>query len=265
MLLIRSTLFNIAFFGWLILCCVFLAWTALLPRDRMMEWVRWVLRGVSFLERHIAGIEYEVIGLEKLPTKGSYIVAAKHQSAWETMKLHVILGDPAVVLKKELTQVPVWGLAARKSRMIPVDRSARGRAISSLLEGAAAIAVEGRPIVIFPQGTRVAPGAVEPYKAGVALMYNKLKLPMVPMALNSGVFWGRKAYFKRPGKITVQFFDPIPAGLPRDEAMARLEKVLEAESDRLVRMVGGPGLPDAAAPAQPVESAQSAESVAAKG
>lgn len=256
MLLIRSTLFNIAFFGWLFLCCVFLAWTALLPRDAMMVWVRRVLSGVSFLERHVAGIQYEVIGLEKLPKTGSYIVAAKHQSAWETMKLHLILYDPAVVLKKELTQVPVWGLAARKSRMIPVDRSARGRAIASLLEGAAAICKEGRPIVIFPQGTRVAAGATAPYKAGVALMYNKLKIPMVPMALNSGVFWPRKAYLKRPGKITVEFLDPIPAGLPRDEAMARLESVLETESDRLVRQAGGPALSaadPAADPSAPVQ------------
>jgi 1-acyl-sn-glycerol-3-phosphate acyltransferase len=256
MLLIRSTLFNIALFGWLIFCCIFLAWTVLLPRDALMAWVRRVLSGISVLERRLAGIEYEIIGLEKLPAgAGTFIVAAKHQSAWETMKLHLILNDPAVVLKKELTQVPVWGVLARKSRMIPVDRSAGRSAMVSMLEGAAAIKEEGRPIAIFPQGTRVAPGARAEYKAGVGLMYKKLNVPMVPMALNSGVFWPRKAYFKRPGKITVEFLDPIPAGLPRDEAMRRLEDVLETASDRLVRQAGGPALQPRPAPAPAPETA----------
>lgn len=254
MLFIRSLLFNVAFFGWLILCCIFLAWTALLPRESLMAWIRWVLRGVAFIERRVAGIEYEVIGREKLPKDGCFIVAAKHQSAWETMKLHAILGDPAVVLKKELTQVPVWGLAARKSHMIAVDRSAGGRAMASMLEGAMSIKAEGRPIVIFPQGTRVTPGVAAPYKAGVGLMYGKLGVPMAPMALNSGVFWPRRAFLKRPGKITVEFLDPIPAGLPRNEAMRRLEAVLEEASDRLVRQAGGPALTPGGAQPEPAGS-----------
>jgi 1-acyl-sn-glycerol-3-phosphate acyltransferase len=190
----------------------------------------------------LLGLRYQVVGLENLPANGCFIVAAKHQSAWETLKLHLILTDPAVVLKRELTQVPVWGLMARKARIIPVDRGAKGRAIASMLKGALAIKEDGRPILIFPQGTRVAPGAYVPYKVGVALMYDKLKVPLVPMALNSGMFWPRKAYFKRPGTITVQFLPPIPAGLPREEMMARLESVLEEASDRLVQQVGGPPL-----------------------
>lgn len=242
MLLIRSALFNIAFFGWLILCCIFLAWTAWLPRDALIVWVGRVLAGVGFLERHIVGIRFEVIGREKLPTNGCYIVAAKHQSAWETMKLHALFHDPAVVLKKELTQIPVWGLAARKSHMIPVDRSAGARAVALMVDSAMEIKETGRPIVIFPQGTRVAPGAVAPYKSGVGLMYAKLNVPMVPMALNSGVAWPRRSFLKRPGVITVEFLDPIPAGLPRAEAMRRLEAALEEASDRLVRQAGGPAL-----------------------
>lgn len=241
--LIRSTLFNIAFFGWVFTACVSLAWVALLPRPRLMATIRWFLGTVGWLERNILGLEYEIVGIEKLPREGSFILAAKHQSAWETMKLHTILNDPAVILKKELTEVPVWGLIARKARMIPVERGAGARAFASMLEGALRIREEGRPIAIFPQGTRVAPGAVVPYKAGVGLLYKRLNLPMIPMALNAGVFWPRKAYFKRPGRITVEILDPIPAGLPRDEAMARLEAVLEAASDRLVRKVGGPALP----------------------
>lgn len=256
MLLIRSLLFNAAMFGWLFFCAVFLCWTVLLPRDALMGWVRWALSVISVFERWIAGIEFEVIGLEKLPKDGTFIVAAKHQSAWETMKLHLLLTDPAVVLKQELTKVPVWGILARKSRMIPVDRSAGRSAMVSMLEGAMAIKAEGRPIVIFPQGTRVAVGAHAPYKAGVGLMYKKLNVPMVPMALNSGVFWPRNAFYKRAGKITVEFLDPIPAGLPREAAMARLEAELEAASDRLARQAGGPPLaprPDAPVAADAME------------
>ncbi len=256
MIFLRSLAFNVAFFGWTAFVCVALAWVSLLPRPAMMAIVTWYLGTVAFLERVVLGLRYEVRGLQHLPASGSYLVAAKHQSAWETMKLHLLLSDPAVVLKTELTKIPVWGLFARKTEMIPVDRGARGRAVSSLLEGARKVVAQGRPIVIFPQGTRTAPGVYHNYRIGVGVLYDQLHLPIVPMALNSGLYWPRRAFFKRPGTVVVEFLPPIQPGLQRFEAMIELETRLEAATDRLVVAAGGP---PTKRPSQPPREAAEAE------
>ncbi|MEI6556891.1 MAG: lysophospholipid acyltransferase family protein [Rhodospirillaceae bacterium] len=240
MIFIRSLLFNITFFAWTAVVCLMLVWVVLLPRPGMMAMVRWYLSTIAVLERVLLGLRYEVRGREHLPASGSYVVAAKHQSAWETMKLHLLLPDPAVVLKTELTKIPIWGLFARKTEMIPVDRGARGRAVNSLLDGARKVVSQGRPIVIFPQGTRTAPGVYHNYRVGVGVLYDQLHLPIVPMALNSGLYWRRRAFLKRPGTIVVEFLPAIPPGLQRFEAMIELETRLEAATDRLVIAAGGP-------------------------
>ncbi len=240
MTLLRSLLFNVAFLVWTALMSVGLMWMLLLPRNQMMAVVRWYLRSIAWLERTILDLHYEVRGRENLPATGSYILAAKHQSAWETMKLHAILGDPAVVLKRELTWIPTWGWYARKSRMIAVDRGARGRALTSMIENSKPVRDEGRPIVIFPQGTRVAPGTYRPYRVGVGVLYENLDLPIVPMALNAGLYWPRRSFIKQPGTIVVEILPPIPPGLSRAQAMQELERRLEEATDRLVVAAGGP-------------------------
>jgi len=239
MIFLRSLLFNVAFHGWMVVACLTLSWTVLLPRPGMMAAIRWFLGTLAFLERVILGLRYEVRGRQNLPD-GPFLVAAKHQSAWETTKLLLLFDDPAIVLKRELTKVPVWGLFARKAELIPVDRGARGRAVASLLEGARKVVAKGRPIVIFPQGTRTAPGVYHNYRIGVGVLYDQLHLPIVPMALNSGLFWPRRAFIKRPGTIVVEFLPPIQPGLQRFEAMIELETRLEAATDRLVMAAGGP-------------------------
>jgi 1-acyl-sn-glycerol-3-phosphate acyltransferase len=251
---IRSVLFNLLFFGWTGFVCVLLAWVPfVLPRPGVMAVVRWYLGTVAALERTVAGIRWELRGAENLPA-GPFIAAAKHQSAWETMKLHALFGDPAIVHKRELLRIPVWGRFLATVDMIPIDRGARGRAVSSMLEGARRMAAQGRPIVIFPQGTRTAPGAWLPYKQGVAILYEELGLPIVPVALNSGVFWPRRSFLKRPGTIVVEVLPAIAPGLPRADALAELERRVEAASDRLVVAAGGPATarPAAGAEAAPV-------------
>ncbi|HYD29275.1 MAG TPA: lysophospholipid acyltransferase family protein [Azospirillaceae bacterium] len=236
---LRSLLFNIVFFAWTAVASIGMLWVLLAPRRVMVAMVRFHLGTVAWLERTLLGLDYEVRGAEHMP-QGPFILAAKHQSAWETMKLHFLVGDPAVVLKKELTWIPIWGWYAAKSQMIAVDRSKRGRAIPSLIEGAARIKAAGRPIVIFPQGTRVAVGKHAPYKVGVGVLYEQLNLPIVPMALDSGLYWPRRSFLKRPGRIVVEFLPPIPPGKPRGQVMAELEERLEAATDRLVMAAGGP-------------------------
>ncbi len=239
---LRSLVFNLAFYGWTAFLCIVLAWTPLLSRPKMIALICWFLGTVAWLERTVLGLRYEVRGRENLPT-GPFLVAAKHQSAWETMKLHLMLSDPAVVLKQELTRVPVLGWFATKTQMIPVDRSARNRAVTTLAEGARRIKAQGRPIVIFPQGTRTAPGTRHPYRIGIGMLYEQLQIPLVPMALNSGLFWPRRSFLKYPGTIVVEFLPAIQPGLARYALMRELAERLEAATDRLVVAAGGPATP----------------------
>lgn len=230
---LRSALFTAVFYGWTAVACLTLWWVQLLPRPQVLGVVRWYLGTIGWLERHLLGLRWELRGAENL-VPGPCLIAAKHQAAWETLKLHALFGDPAIVHKVELLRLPIWGGFLKRIDMIPVDRGAGGRAIRSLVAGAQRMAVQGRPIVIFPQGTRVAVGAGGLYKPGLGYLYDNLQLPVVPVALNSGLFWGRGTFGKRPGTIVVEMLPPLPAGLPRDEMMAKLERVLESATDRLV-------------------------------
>lgn len=238
MTVLRSLLFNAALFAWTTIFCVGILWALLLPRRAFMVLIRFYLRSLSWLERTLLGLDYRVTGLENVP-EGPFILAAKHQSTWETMKLHLLVDDPAPVMKRELKWIPIWGWYAAKAGVIPVNRGGRSRAIGSMIEGARQMARQGRPIAIFPQGTRVAAGVWGPYRIGIAALYDALDLPVLPMALNSGVFWPRRSFIKKPGTITVEFLPPLPSDLSRDVMLARLEVELEAATDRLVVAEGG--------------------------
>lgn len=239
---IRSLLFHIAYFVWNIVYPVLVFWGPIFPQRICLTLCRVHLRGLYLLERVIMGLDYRVIGRENLPAEGSYIIAPKHQSVWETLKLHLIFGDPAIILKRELMRIPIWGWYLARIGLIPVDRGRGGKALKSMLEGARKVAAEGRPIVIFPQGTRIAPGQWSPYRYGTAKLYAELGVPIVPVALNSGVFWGKNRFLKRSGTITVEILPPIPPGLSETEILDRLADIIEPASDRLVRAAGGPPL-----------------------
>ena len=230
---VRAVWFNITFYGTNLLMSSLLSPSLLLPRRFIVRAVEIWLGTAAWVETHVSGIRYEVIGRENIP-QGACIVASKHQSAWETFKLHLILKDPAIVLKKELLRIPLIGWYMDLSGSIPIDRAGRTKTLSKMTLAARKAAAEGRPIVIFPEGTRAAPGESRPYKSGVAALYQDLNLPIVPMALNSGLLWPRNSFFKKPGTITVEFLPPIPAGLPREEMMKRLRDTLEPAAQRLI-------------------------------
>ena len=192
---------------------------------------------VYFLERHILGLDYEIRGAENLPKEGPYIIAAKHQSAYETMKLHILFKDPAVILKKELLSIPLWGLYLKKSDPIAIDRSTPDKAIASIKAGAEHIKEQGRPIVIFPQGTRVPveiSAKEKPYKVGVSRIQDATGLPIIPMALNAGMFWPKRGWFKSPGRVIFEFLEPVPAGMERSKLLAKLEKDTENATQSLM-------------------------------
>jgi 1-acyl-sn-glycerol-3-phosphate acyltransferase len=178
-----------------------------------------------FCARFLLGIRTRIEGA--IPT-GAVLVASKHQSMFETTEIQLILDTPATVMKSELGRIPLWGRLTRAYGIIPVDRDGGGAALRRLLRAAGEAVAEGRPVVIFPEGTRVSPGERPPLEPGFAGLYRALNLPVVPVALDSGRVWPRRSFAKRPGIVTMRFGDPIPPGLPRKEAEARVHAAINA-------------------------------------
>jgi 1-acyl-sn-glycerol-3-phosphate acyltransferase len=230
---LRSAAFSLLFPLWTGICCVVLAFGTFLPRKGALAMALAWVRSVAWIERHVLGLDYRVIGRENLPGHGAFIVAAKHQSTFETMKLHLILNDPAIVLKKELLRIPIWGRYLKQTGMIPIDRGAGRRAVGGMLSASQHAKADGRPIVIFPQGTRVPAGAKRSYKPGVVALYQELDLPIIPLALNSGLFWPKKG-MKHGGTVTFSFLPAIEPGMEPEAALKLLEDQLESETNRLV-------------------------------
>jgi len=235
---LRAILFNLAFFAGTALMAVVGVPFAVAPRRAAMAfgrcWSRWSLA----LLKGIVGLDCEIRGREYLPP-GACLVAMKHQSAWDTLILPVVLGNPAVVIKRELLLVPFYGWYAARAGSIFVDRKGGAAALRNMVAAARRAAASGRKIVIFPQGTRTAPDQHGPaYQPGVAALYQALQLPLVPAAVNSGLYWGRRSFTKRKGRIVLEFLPAIPPGMPRRQIMAELETRIEAATDRLVAEAG---------------------------
>lgn len=233
-LALRSAAFNLAYGIWTgamhVLCLPLLFG----PRRWVQAAGRLWIDGALWLLRVLVGIRCRVTGTENLPD-GPAIYASKHQSAWETLFLSRYLGFPAFILKKELLSIPLFGWYIRKAGMIAVDRKAGASALRQMARQANETLESGRSILIFPEGTRVAPGQRRPYQPGVAGLYSQLKVPVVPVALNSGLFWGRRAFIKKPGTIVVEFLPPIPPGLERKAVIKELENRIETAATALAR------------------------------
>ena len=238
MTVIRSVVFNVAFYVVLIVYLIIALPSLLLPRGVLLWMVRnWSNINLALL-RIICGLHCEFRGLEKIP-QGAALIASKHQSLWETFALITVLKDPAYILKRELMWIPFFGWCAWKAEMIPVDRGARSAALAAMTARAKIETGKGREIIIFPEGTRRAPGAEPKYKFGVAFLYEQLGIPCVPVALNSGLFWPRRSFMRYPGTVRVEFLDPIVPGLDRQVFFDKLQVEMEAATARLVAMGEG--------------------------
>jgi 1-acyl-sn-glycerol-3-phosphate acyltransferase len=231
-IVLRSLLYNAVFFVWTV--AMFMVCLPLLAAPRRIieragdVWIGGLLGAL----RLICGLDYETRGLDNLP-EGPAIVASKHQSTFDTIVFNRFLPEAAYVLKKELMAIPCFGWYLRRTGMIPVDRSGGTRALKEMIAEARRAAGEGRSILIFPEGTRTAPGDSRAYHPGVAALYRSLDLPVVPVALNSGLYWPRRSFVKRPGHIVVEFLPPIHPGLDRKAFMERLRTDIEQASRRL--------------------------------
>jgi 1-acyl-sn-glycerol-3-phosphate acyltransferase len=233
--LARALLFNVFLYAWTALLCVATLPAAPFMGERAMRGVaRFWMRGLQAALRVVVGLSYEVRGRERLPP-GPALIASKHQSAWETIAFHLVVPDVVIGLKDELTRIPVFGWYLMIGGGIRIDRGGAARALRSLVDGAKAAAARGCSVLIFPEGTRKAPGDPPDYKSGVAALYAGLGLPVAPVALNSGLYWRRREFAKRPGRIVVEFLEPIPPGMERKAFMAELEARIEAATARLVR------------------------------
>lgn len=231
---LRSLLFNVWFFGTMI--PLLLVFWVLLPFDRrrmqgaVRFWTRLVIGGM----RPIVGIRHVVEGRDNLPA-GAAVIAAKHQSVWDTMIFYELCDDPQYVLKAELMRIPLWGAYARKATMVAVDRGGGASSLKKMVADVQDRLAKGRQVIIFPEGTRTAPGDQRPYHPGVYAIYRGLPdgVPLVPVAVNSGHFWGRRKFLKRPGTIRLRLLPAIPPGLERRAFMQTLQERIETATAEL--------------------------------
>ena len=236
MIYIRSFVFNLLYFLAHILILGFGIFTLFMDRKYSYNAVMFLQSVILFLMKHIAKIDCKFIGLEHKPNMPC-IIASKHQSIFDTNIFVYLVHDCISVVKKELLSIPLYGNYLRKWGTIAVDRTKGIRALSDMVAQARHYVEQGHDIMIFPEGTRTNPGEQMEYKRGIAILYDKLKIPVVPVALNSGCFWPRRSFLKYPGTITVEFLKPIPPGLNKDEFMQQLVESIETNSMRLYEEV----------------------------
>lgn len=209
--------------------CVFLPF----PTRMVWPFVTAWLKGILFLLKWLAGLDYVIRRSDRLP-EGPVLFAASHQSTWENLFFHVLLGNPAMIAKEELLGYPLVGNIVRRNRHIPAYRSGEPDLVRRSLEEARRQADEGRSVLIFPSGTRTGTTPNPQLRRGVAALYGILERPCVPVAHNSGLYWPRGSWLRRPGTIIVEFGEPIPPGLSKKEFLETLSTRLGGSTARLL-------------------------------
>lgn len=235
---LRSLVFIVQMYASMALLALAMAIPALLSRDMAFAAVHAYCAWVRFTARILVGLRSEIRGT--VP-QGEVLIAAKHQSFFDIILLCSVLPRPKFIMKRELLYAPFVGQYALRIGCVPVDRGKRGAAIAKMkADVARGTALPGQ-LVIYPQGTRVPPGEVKPYKHGTGLLYEQLGQTCVPAATNVGVFWPKRSLLRSPGLAVMEFLPPIAPGLPVPDFMARIEAEVEEASTRLMRDAGWRG------------------------
>lgn len=232
MIWLSSALFTGVFFLWTGLAALLGLPLLALGARACNRYGRWWSGSVIFLLRLICRAHSVFEAREKLPS-GASLIAMKHQSTWDTLAAACLLPSPAFVLKQELLRVPFFGWLLKRCDMVPVNRAGGAGALRAMVTAARTRLAEGRSVVIYPEGTRREPGAAPQYHPGIAALYRELAVPVVPIAVNSGHYWGRLSFLKRPGTLRLRVLESIPPGLPPRDFLRLLEQRLESASVEL--------------------------------
>ncbi len=233
MLFVRSLLFNALFYANTIVLMILGLPTLLIGPRAVLGLARVWANASGWLLRVVCGLSAEYRGVENIPP-GGCIIAPKHQSTWETYSLVPFAADFSYILKRELTWFPIFGWYLLRARQIAINRSRGASALSQAVRRSREALAQGRQVFIFPEGTRRPVGAPPAYKFGVAKIYAECRAPCLPVALNAGLFWPRQSFLRRPGKILVEFLEPIPPGLEQGEFLKLLTERIETATRRLV-------------------------------
>jgi 1-acyl-sn-glycerol-3-phosphate acyltransferase len=225
MTFVRSVLFTIIFYVGSIPVVIAAGLGALAGQEAVIAGSRRWARYHYWCVRWILGIRVEVEG--KFPT-GACIIAMKHESMLEAIEILRLIDRPATVFKAELIRIPIWGWVARRHGVIPISREAGSAALRMMLKAAREAATANRPIVIFPEGTRVKPGDKPDLRPGIAGLYKTLALPVYPVALNTGRLWPKGSLLRRAGVVTMHVGEPIPPGLSREDIESRIHTAINA-------------------------------------
>ncbi|MEO0750195.1 MAG: lysophospholipid acyltransferase family protein [Pseudomonadota bacterium] len=232
---LRSLIFEINMYGSMpVFGIVFLPWALISRKGAIAACKSWTHYNL-WCARCLVGIRYEVRGT---PPADQVMIAAKHQSFLDIIMIFISIPAGKYIMKRELMYAPVIGQYALKLGCVPVNRGKRSQAIKKMVEDVEKGAQEPGQLIIYPQGTRIAPGVKAPYKVGTGVLYEELGQDCVPVATNVGLFWGRRGIMKRPGLAVVEFLPRIEAGLERNAFMETLEQVVEEASDRLMEEAG---------------------------
>ncbi len=229
---LRSLLFNLLFYATMVVLMILGLATILGGRRAVLALARlWGAISVWLLAA-ICGLRLEYRGVDNIPP-GGVIVAVKHQSFLETFALLKYAPDFAIILKRQLTYIPLFGLYLIVSKQIAIDRGRGRRSLLQIVAAAKLVLAAGRQIFIYPEGTRRLPGAPPQYKSGVAALYAGTRAACLPVAVNTGLYWRRRSFLRRPGVAVIEYLPPIPPGLARIEFATRLQKTIESACDRL--------------------------------
>lgn len=232
MLILRSLIFSIFFYGFFAVSAVLAAGISLISPKSLPPFTRFWSRSWLAMYRAICGVNYEVRGIQNMP-HGGCLLAMKHQSVWDTCALFAIFDRPVYVLKSELMFIPFFGWALARLGCIPVKRGTGKSALDNMIRGTRVALTESKQVVIFPEGTRTMIGQAANYKTGISHLYTALEVACVPVALNSGAFWPRRKFLRPPGTIIVEVLSPIPPGLSRQRMFDLMVSNIEAASERL--------------------------------
>ncbi|MCV2888061.1 lysophospholipid acyltransferase family protein [Ruegeria aquimaris] len=232
---LRSLVFVVLIYLWMAVLGLVFTPYALVSKRGALKACKLYARSTIWLAGWMVGIRGEVRG--PVPT-GEVVIAAKHQSFFDILLIFDAVPHAKFIMKRELLWTPIIGVYAKRLGCIPVDRGKRGAAVAKMVKDVAKEFSEPGQLVIYPQGTRVAPGVYKPYKVGSAVLYEGLQYPCVPAATNVGLFWPRKGILRKPGLAVVEFLEPIPPGIGRNAFMERLEEAIERRSDALMEEAG---------------------------